>query len=33
MATTTAAAPPPYVDPWALVVFTVASGSPPNGVA
>jgi hypothetical protein len=29
MATTTAAAPPPYVDPWALVIFTFAGTSPP----
>jgi hypothetical protein len=28
MATTTAAAPPPYVDPWALVIFTFAGTSP-----
>ena len=30
MATTTAAAPPPYVDPWALTMFTPASTSPAN---
>jgi hypothetical protein len=30
MATTTAAAPPPYVDPWALVMFTFAGASPSN---
>jgi hypothetical protein len=30
MATTTAAAPPPYVDPWAVMMFTLASSSPAN---